>query len=116
MKGLQSNGDQNGNRLKFLESNRKVKFAIAVIILATSLFAVPETVSAFVNWQATKVVLALVPPGVPVLLEWHLLNAATYAALVGSVITFYLASNVAQKAFTSPPKPGPLPPDLPEGE
>jgi len=95
------------NRLKFLEDNRKLKFAIALVVLATLLFAVPETVSEFVNWSATKEAMSLDPPGVPILLGWHLLDTATYAALVGSVVTMYMIGNVTQKVLArsvvSPP-------------
>ena len=94
-------------QMTFLEGNRKLKFSIALVVLATVLFAGPETTTAFVNWHAMTAASLLDPPGIPILLEWHLLNAATYGALVGSIIMGYLASNVSQKVFApqtiSPP-------------
>ena len=113
-----------------LETNRKFKLTISLIALTVMLFVVPETTTAFYNLQVENDNAALVleegevrPP--PVLLQWHLLNAATFGTLLASLITVYLGANVAQKVWVEPPtvlgqpsRPGerPYPGEVPEGE
>ena len=91
-----------------LENNRKFKLTLCLIILAVMLFAVPETWTSFSNLHAEREVAALVleegqERPVAVKLNWHLLNAGTFATLLGTLITVYFGANVAQKVWVEPP-------------
>ena len=111
-----------------LENNRKFKLTLSLIILAVVLFALPETWTSFSNLQAEREVAALVleegeDRPAPVKLDWHLLNAGTFATLLGTLITVYFGANVAQKVWVEPPtvlanpiKDGRREDDVPEAE
>ena len=97
------------SKVEFFETNRKFKLTVGLIALVVLLFVVPETVTPVYNLLAEKEVAALVleegevrPPALR--LDWHLLNAATFATLLGTLITVYLGANVAQKVWVEPPK------------
>lgn len=68
------------------------------------MFVAPITTTSFQNYHArnnaANIECVTGEPAEPVLLDWILLNATTFATLLGTVITVYLGANVAQKALT----------------
>ena len=98
-----------GFTAQVFETNRKFKLTVGLIVLVVFLFVVPETTSSFYNLNAEHEAAALIieegeERPVPIKLAWHLLNAATFATLLGTLITVYLGANIAQKVWVEPPR------------
>ena len=63
-----------------LDTNRKFKLSLGVGILAVCMFAVPESVTAFTEY------------------DYHLLDQGGFITLIGLAIGVFGAANVASKA------------------
>ena len=62
-----------------LDKNRKLKYSLMVTAMALVLFVIPETISAFTEF------------------DYHLLDSAGFITLVGLAIGVFTAGNVAAK-------------------